>query len=165
MKTIITILTAVLIFAVLPDQKPVIRPADLISLTGERWIGTLSYLDYTSNRQVSIPSTLLVTGIEGQPSSFTFDYQYPDEPHARSTSTITIANDGREFAGEQVVKRQISAGGTLILVTEKTGRDNDREALIRHTYQIQPRSFSIRKEVRYTGTAAFLQRNEYRWER
>ena len=169
MKTIIIALSTLLLLA-LQGQAPVMRSADLLSLTGPRWTGTLTYLDYTTNRKVSIPSTLQVTPVGGQPLSFTFDYQYPDEPHARSISPLSLSDDGREFAGARIVERRGSVNGPLILVMEKMGRDNDREALIRHTYQIETGqsrsgSLSIRKEVRYTGTTQFLLRNEYVWQR
>lgn len=175
MKSILTTIATLLLLAQ-QDQAPLIRSADLFLLTGPRWTGTLTYLDYSTNRKVSIPSTLQVTPVEGQTLSFNFDYQYPDEPHARSTSTLTITADGKEFAGARIVERRGgSASGPLILVMEKMGRDNDREALIRHTYQIetgqipsgQSRSgrLSIRKEVRYTGSTQFLLRNEYVWQR
>ncbi len=156
---------ATLLLLALQGQAPVIRAADLLPLAGPRWTGTLTYLDYSTSRKVSIPSTLLVTPVEGEPLSFTFDYQYPDEPHARSASTLAITAAGREFAGERIVERRGSANGPLILVMEKNGRDNDREALIRHTYQIESGRLSIRKEVRYTGTTQFLLRNEYVWQR
>ncbi|MFM8392817.1 MAG: hypothetical protein ACKOB4_02700 [Acidobacteriota bacterium] len=164
MKTIIIALSTLLLLA-LQDQAPVMRSADLFSLTGPRWTGTLTYLDYSTSRKVSIPSTLLVTPVEGQHLSFTFDYQYPDEPHARSTSTLSLSGDGREFAGARIIERRGSANSPLILVMEKNGRDNDREALIRHTYQIETGRLSIRKEVRYSGTTQFLLRNEYVWQR
>ena len=164
MKTILTTIATLLLLAQ-QDQAPLMRSTDLFLLTGPRWTGTLTYLDYSTNRKVSIPSTLQVTPVEGQTLSFTFDYQYPDEPHARSTSTLTITADGKEFAGARIVERRGSASGPLILVMEKMGRDNDREALIRHTYQIETGRLSIRKEVRYTGITQFLLRNEYVWQR
>ena len=159
------LLFTVLLYPGTPTEGPVVRPSDLLILTGARWSGTLTYLDYSSNRKVSIPSTLLVSGLEGQQSKFIFDYQYPKEPQARSVDTIVIANDGREFAGERVVDRQETQGGPIIIVTEKAGTDNKRKALIRHTYRIEPGNFSIKKEVRYDDTNQYLVRNEYQWAR
>ena len=165
MRIIQTVFSFVLLLSALYAQDPQIRPADLLLVTGSRWTGQLTYLDYTTKRPVSIPSTLSVTQVDGQPSAFIFDYQYPDEPHAKSTSTLTIADGGRTFSGERVVTRQVSTDGTLLLVTEKSGRDDGREALIRHTYQIKPGRFLIKKEVRFGDNLQFIQRSLYQWAR
>ena len=45
----------------LPPKTPILNPADLQPLHGPQWKGALTYLDYTSNKKVSIPSNLTVT--------------------------------------------------------------------------------------------------------
>ena len=50
---------------------------------------------------------------------------------------------------------------TLKIVTMNNGMDNDKQAVIRHTYLINKKSFSIKKEVKYEGTQEFFERNEY----
>ena len=165
MKTIITLLFVLFLNPWIQSNGPVVSPKDLMTLTGSRWTGTLTYLDYSSNRKVSIPSTLVVTQVAGSRSSFTFDYQYPDEPHANSVDLVVLANDGRQLDGELVEQRQVAPNGKLILVTVKSGTDNERNALIRHTYEIEPTRFSLKKEVRYDGSSQYFERNEYRWQR
>jgi opacity protein-like surface antigen len=149
-----------------PDagQAPVVRPADLERLAGAEWQGTLSYLDYGSGRKTSIRSNVTVTP-SGEPSRWIFAHRYPDEPRADSRDTVVLAADGRTLAGETVVERATLADGTLRIVTEKPGRDNDRPATFRYTYLIAPARVSIRKEVRVDGTAEFFERNEYAWTR
>ena len=165
MKTIMALLLAILVMGGSSrEEGPVVRSADLMILTGARWSGSLTYLDYRSNRKVTIPSTLQVGRDPKDQNSFIFDYQYPDEPQAASREVVVIGSSGGTLTGERVVARRDQAGG-LVLVTEKAGMDNQRPALIRHTYQISPASFSIRKEVRYGAEEEFLQRNEYRWQR
>ncbi|MFZ4795185.1 MAG: hypothetical protein ACOYLN_13745 [Blastocatellia bacterium] len=165
MKTIITLLFVLFLNPWIQSNGPVVSPKDLMTLTGSRWTGTLTYLDYSSNRKVSIPSTLVVTQDAGSRSSFTFDYQYPDEPHANSVDLVVLANDGRQLDGELVKQRQVAPDGKLVLVTVKSGTDNRRKALIRHTYEIEPTRFSLKKEVRYDGSSQYFERNEYRWQR
>jgi hypothetical protein len=50
-------------------------------------------------------------------------------------------------------------------VTEKSGMDNNKEALFRFTYVISANSFSIKKEVRYVGAEEYIERNQYDWKR
>lgn len=144
---------------------PKITNKDLQLLTGAQWSGTLTYLDYRSNKKVSIPSNLIVTQAVEDKLSWIFDYQYPAEPQANSKETVIIGKDGRAINGETVIERAKLTGGTLRIVTKKQGQDNDRNALFRYTYLLNTKSFSIKKEVRYEGEAKFFERNEYSWTR
>ena len=55
---------------------------------------------------------------------------------------MKLTNDG--INDEKVVSRE-SVDGGIRLVTERRGKDNDRDALIRYTYMIRELSFSIRE--------------------
>ncbi len=66
---------------------------------------------------------------------------------------------------EKIVERESLAGGVLRLVTERRGKDNDKDALFRYTYLIGKSSFSIGKEVRPEGATKFFERNRYSWRR
>lgn len=145
---------------------PKLEAGDLKRLTGAQWKGTLTYLDYGKNKKVTIPSHLAVAGPGADELSWTFDYQYPDEPRANSKGVVVVSQDGTIFDGGQVVERATAAaGGVLKIVTEKAGTDNDKPALFRFTYLLGPSSFSIRKEVRHEGAAEFFERNHYSWTR
>ncbi|MEP6923796.1 MAG: hypothetical protein ABI954_04980 [Pyrinomonadaceae bacterium] len=144
---------------------PKVKTKDLQRLTGAQWIGTLSYLDYGTNKKVSIPSKLTVTQSAEDKLSWVFEYQYPDEPKANSKEKITISRDGKTIDGETVVGRTNLAGDMLKIVTEKTGMDNDKKALFRLTYLSSETDFSIKKEVKYEDATEFFMRNEYSWKR
>lgn len=146
-------------------QSAKVKIKDLQILTGAQWTGTLSYLDYQTKKKVSIPSNLTVTQSKEDKLSWTFEYQYPDEPKANSTEAAAISKDGKMFDGEAVVERTNLADKTLRIVTEKSGPDNDKKALFRFTYLLSKTSFSIKKEVKYEGTTEFFVRNEYNWKR
>lgn len=147
------------------SSQPKINQKDLQRITGAQWKGTLSYLDYRSNKKVSIPSNLTVTRSAADKLSWIFEYQYPDEPKANSTDTVTISKDGRVIDGETVIERTSLTGGTIRIVTEKKGTDNDKSALFHYTYLISAHSFSIKKEVRYDGATEFIERNQFDWKR
>jgi hypothetical protein len=57
--------------------------------------------------------------------------------------------------GEVAVERIILTDSTVRFVTEKKGTDNNRSALIRFTYSLNAKSFSI-KEIRYEDENQFF---------
>ena len=65
-------------FSLSPQQSPRVSAEDLRGLTGARWTGTLTYLDYRSNKQVFIPSNLTVTQAAGDENAWVFEYEYPE---------------------------------------------------------------------------------------
>jgi hypothetical protein len=155
----------VVLSSVCYSQKARVTANDLGQLSNSTWTGELSYLDYSSNTKVSIRCNLLVTQSENDKTSWIFEYSYPDEPKANSKDTIKLTADGTTFDGETVIERSELDSGVLRIVTEKTGKDNDRVALLRHTYLIGPSVFSIRKEVRPEGATEFFERHRYSWKR
>lgn len=158
-------LTVTCFFGFVVADAPKVADKDLRLLVGQQWAGTLTYMDYRSNKKISIPSNLTVTQSMEDKLSWVFEYQYPDEPKANGKKVVTISRDGRIFNGERVIERTKPASDTLRIVTEKEGEDNDRRALFRYTYLLGAKSFSIKKEVRYEGETGFFERNEYSWKR
>ena len=146
-------------------QTPRVSAEDFRRLAGARWTGTLVYRDYGSNKEVSIRANLSVTESPGDGSTWIFDYEYPDEPKANSRRTVTLSDGGTRIDDETVIDRTSMDGGAVRIVTERRGMDNDRAAIIRHTYLIEASSFSIRKEVRPESATEFFERNRYSWKR
>jgi hypothetical protein len=146
-------------------QTPRVRAEDLRRLTGARWTGALVYMDYGSNREVTIRSNLTVTPTPGDESSWVFEYEYPNEPKANDKQTVKLGKGGMVIDDETVVEKASLDGGRLRIVTERRGKDNNRDALFRFTYLIGASSFSIRKEVRPERAAEFFERNRYDWKR
>jgi len=148
-----------------PQQSPRVSADDLRKLSGARWTGTLTYLDYRSNKPVSIPSSLTVRQAEGDENAWHFEYEYPDEPKANRKQTLKLEEGGTVFDGETVVERTGLDGGGFRLVTVKRGRDNDKDALFRFTYTLDGSAFSIKKEVKPEGASEFFERNRSSWKR
>lgn len=148
-----------------PQQSPRVSAEDLRKLSGARWTGTLTYLDYRSNKPVSIPSNLTVTQADGDENAWVFEYEYPDEPKANGKQTLKVSDGGTVFDGETVVERTSLDGDGFRLVTLKRGRDNDKDALFRFTYTLDGSAFSVKKEVRPEGAPEFFERNRYSWKR
>jgi len=142
-----------------------IRKDDIQILIGAQWTGVLSYRDYRSNTRVSIPANLMVTPNGEDKWSWVFDYQYPDEPQANSKNIVRLTKDGKSLDGEAAIERTKLSDGTVILVTEKNGQDNNRSAYFRFTYKINSKEFTVKKEVRYEDESRFFKRNEFSWKR
>jgi hypothetical protein len=147
-------------------QTATIGTDDLKILEGPKWTGTLTYLDYRSNKKTSIKSNVTVSQAKDQSGVWTFDYEYPDEPKANGASNMSLTDGGKMFNGQKVIERSVIADATsLRIVTTKNGTDNDKPAVFRFTYSVTPTSFRIKKEVQLDGSAEWFERNEYIWTR
>ena len=136
------------------------------SLAGETWRGNLTYLDYSSNKLVTIRSTLRVTKV--RPGVWTFATGYDDEPQANGASEVRLEDSGSVLNNNDIAERVISRverGDQVQVTTESAGQDDSRPATIRKTYTVSPAKFSIRKEVKLQGTSEFFMRHEYSWTR
>jgi hypothetical protein len=162
---LLALLTSTAFAGLVQQQAPRVSAEDLRRLTGARWTGTLTYLDYRSNKRVSIPSNLTVTQADGDETSWVFEYEYPGEPKANGKRASKLGDGGAVFDGETVVERAGLDGGGFRLVTVKRGRDNDKDALFRFTYTLDASTFTIKKEVRPGGGSEFFERNTYSWKR
>lgn len=152
-------------FGLALSDSPKIKADDLKRLTGPQWMGTLTYLDYSKNKKVSIPSNLTVKQSAEDRRTWIFEFQYPDEPQANSKQNLTIGENGKTFGDEEVFERNTLADKRLRIVTRKKGMDNDKAAIFRFTYLIGAGSFSIKKEVKYEESGDYFERNEYNWRR
>jgi hypothetical protein len=142
--------------------------ADIDRLTGAPWKGTLTYLDYTSHLETTIKSSLLVTRLPQQPggtSAWDMRVGYADEPHANSGETAVLTRDGHVFRDGEVLDRAVLADGSVRIVTEQDGQDDNRLARFRFVYLLGDKECSIQKLVRFAPEEAFFERHIYRWSR
>jgi hypothetical protein len=139
-----------------------LKPSDLKPLEGTKWIGTLTYLDYSSGKPTSIQSDVIVTA-KGK-RSWAFAFEYPREPKANNVEDYSLSNDGKTFGGETIISTS-KKNGILTFITTKAGKDSDRPATIRHTFMIGKSRFSIKKEVKIDGEDDYFERNSYLWTR
>ena len=146
-------------------QSAKVSPGDLKKLEGDKWVGNLTYLDYKSKKPTSIMSNVTITRSKADELTWIFDMDYPLERGANSKDEVKLSADGMTFYGETVIERTKSPDGTLRIVTTKKGKDDNRESTFRHTYLINKKAFSMRKEVKFDGDAEFFERNTYAWTR
>ncbi|MEO8573272.1 MAG: hypothetical protein ABI481_04825 [Pyrinomonadaceae bacterium] len=142
-------------------QIVVLKPKDLKLLEGKKWTGTLTYLDYTSNKRTSIRSNLTVARKTNKPATWAFSYEYPDEAKANKLSEAVLSDDGKTFFGERVIAKTHPNRKALMLVTTQPGSDNNKKAVFRYTYLVDAKNLSLKKEVQVEGSSVWFLRNEY----
>jgi hypothetical protein len=157
----IAFLTALLFVAGATAQAG-LTAGDLKVLEGAEWVGTLTYLDYSSNKQTSIKSNVRFT--PDKEGTWTAEYSFPDEPKANSRSAFTVSADGTMLNGQKIVGLG-SKGDVLKIITTAEGMDSDKKAAFRFTYYVSRNTLIIRKQVKLEGTEKFFERNVYNWSR
>ncbi len=97
-------------------------------------------------------------------NSIVYSINYPTEPSANSIDTIFISENGR-FINNEPIKKKLKLTDSLEVITEIAGIDgnDNKAALIRHTYRISKNTFSVQKEVQFVGQKSWILRNEYKY--
>lgn len=150
------------------DAGAVLAASDVDRLTGEPWNGTLTYLNYESESKSTIKSSLLVIRLPARPdggSAWDMRVGYSDEPEANSGETAVLAKGGEVFRDSQVLDRSVLPDGSVRIVTEQDGQDDNRDARIRFVYLLGEEQCSIQKLVRFTPGDEFFERHIYQWSR
>lgn len=160
MKSIFLFLTLAC-FSIHMHAQTLLKNTDVIPVIGS-WQGTLTYLDYSSNKKTTIPATVDIEQIKA--GVFTFSHQFPEEPHVKWIDTMAISKDGMMFGKEKIAAKSQLADGSLEVVTEENDKDHNKAAKLRRTYNISTNSYSMRKDVQYEGATEWVNRHEYRYE-
>lgn len=132
---------------------------DFMPLIGDDWEGALTYLNYGSDKRSTIPVRLTVLPFAG--NLVPYAIQYPGEEDANVDDSFTISNDGSKVDGQSVISRQASPDGTVEIITQVRGQDDNRSADIKTIYSISDRLFKMRKMVRFDGQDDWIERNEF----
>lgn len=138
---------------------------DIKPLIGS-WSGTLTYLDYTSNKPYTMPAELIVVQVD-ETNIYIFNVSYPDEPRANSADTVSISEDGSMLDGKNVISKRFINDKILEVVTEIMSVDGNenKAAAIRHTYSIGAEIFVIKKTVQFAGEEDWINRNEFNFKK
>ena len=122
------------------------------------WSGTLEYRDYSTDRRVTLPTTLVVASREG--AALTLDYTY-DEGRGRfvrSSQVVTItaapptyrvqSSDGTNDTTFDASGLSEVRDGTGTVVLRGRGRENDRDVELRTTVTVTPKTLTMRRDSR-----------------
>lgn len=168
MKKIILFTAIVLLLTTIVNaQKPVkITPANLKMIEGN-WVGTLTYLDYKSNQPFTMPANTTFQQSKSNPNIYFRSIGYSTEPHANQKDTLVIGNNGSTLDDFTIISYKKLAADSIIIITEKNGMDgnDNKPALLRHTYTISNHFFINKKEVKFDGTDKWLLRNIYKFSK
>ena len=164
MKRLLTLLILLISGSIFSQSKPVASTADFEKCKGS-WKGTITYLDYTSGKPFSMPANMSLRIANN--SQIILSYSYPDEPKANGKDTLLISGTGSLIDGAEVQSREILEDGAVKIVTVRTGKDgnDNKPALIRHSYILGKNSFQSVKEVEFEGTDKWIIRNTYLFSR
>ena len=154
--------TAIL-FLCLSLKAQTIKIKDLSSSVGS-WEGKLTYLDYASGKPYTMSANIKIS-LTTDRKGYVLGYEYPKEPHANSKDTTFIM--GNYFGKDKIVEFKKESSGDYKMITEVDGNDgnDNKKAILRHTYLLKSKSFSIIKEVKFEGTNLWIKRNEYLLDR
>lgn len=141
-----------------------VKGRDLKLLEGE-WKGQLVYLDYSSNKEVTIPVNAAVTR-KGK-NDFELALTYTNEPSHNGTSLYKLNKPGNMLNNNKLTGKTRQADGSLKLIFEENGTDgNDaKPATFQHEWIIGRKRFIITKRVRLNGEGHFFQRHHYSFGR
>ena len=126
------------------------------------WEGNLMYVNYGDGKEMNLRTTMQ---LKVKNNTIYFDTQYTDEPSANGTGKIKIRKDGRYFGKEEVIEKEILENGDLKVVTRFEGKDDNKTALIKKTYVIGDKLFSITKKVIYKKSDKTILRNKITYNR
>ena len=128
------------------------------------WEGSITYLDYQSNKPYTMPANLLVKEGKNE-NSLLLDNSYPNEPKANNSDKIRIAKNGLLLNKNEVTSREELENGGIQIQTEHEAKDDGRKARIRYTYSIGSNVFTIRKDVQFEKLADWIKRSEFTYTR
>lgn len=147
-----------------PDlDGPVVKITDFKVIEGDDWTGDLTYLDYSGNKRVTIPTAAAVSITS--PTKLKYSVSYPKEPWEDTKATLKLSKSGRVLDGNPVTYREVQTDGSLEILTKHQGKDNDKPAQIRLAYTLSASKFTISKDVRFEDEADFVNRNIYAFTR
>ncbi|MFY7788951.1 MAG: hypothetical protein ACOVQA_13875 [Thermoflexibacteraceae bacterium] len=165
MKNLLLWLVVYLLPSVCLFAQTSIQPKDIAPLIG-KWEGSLTYLDYTSQKPYTMPANIHFE-VANDKNKLICKNIYPDEPKANSTDTLVLSNDGKQLDKKPIKSKKVLADGAIEIITEYLGKDGNEQksALIRLTYTFNDKYFSKRKDIRFVGQTAWIQRHEYKYKR
>jgi hypothetical protein len=142
-----------------------VLPGDFAQLIG-KWEGTLTYLDYSTNKPYTLPAHLVMN--EGR-NEFQLkgSHIFPNEPKANSKFRLTLSKTGTQLNKKNVTSRNILHDGQIQITTEYLHKDGNegKMATNRVTYTIGLDTYRVRKDVQFEGSTEWIMRNEYRYRK
>lgn len=149
--------------AITESSERMLNSEDFEILLGD-WIGSLTYIDYSSKKPYTMPANLTVKQGKNKNQLILF-FIYPNEPKANNKDKIMVSKNGQKLNEKVVKSKQVLSKGQVEIITEYNGKDNNKKVIIRNVYILGSKQFVIRKEVKFESSDDWLKRNDYDFER
>ena len=151
------------------EQAPRLRLSELRGLTQQWEQGSLTYRDYRTSNEVMLRTSLTVLQASPDRIVLNFLYTEPNGQQVKGADTLQVGADGRRVVWDglpmQLASKTRLPDGSLRLVLNGSGTDDNRSCRIRRTVLLGPRLLSVVKEVRPDDAPAFFVRNTYAFRR
>lgn len=159
-----TAIATVLLLLGMSGNAQTITTQDLQPAAG-KWKGTLTYLDYSSNKSETINANVLVE-VKGS-GKYYISFSYTDEPKYNGKEKFVIKENGTMVNNKKVIEKTTLPDGSVRIVLESRGKDgNDHKmATFREILLIAANSFSITKMVKFDEGGEYFERNRYAFAR
>ena len=160
----------------LPLAAQSVTPASIHSALVGHWLGTLEYKDYRDpSKRVTLPTVLDAAPGVGGGAALRFMYDDGPGKTVIGGDRFILSNDlaSLDWTGVQQTSPELfrvvslvrsDEAGTIQLIAEREGQDDDKPATLRETITLGATSLTILKEVRPTG-ADFSFRHVYHFAR
>ncbi len=157
MKNILFVTAFLLVCSSLKAQS--VQVKNLSNSVGS-WEGKLTYLDYSTGKPYTMSANIKISLTENK-NGYIMGYEYPKEPHANSKDTTFIVRN--YFGKDKIVEFKKYSDAEYKMTTEVDGNDgnDNKKAVLRHTYLLKSNTFSVTKEVKFEGSDKWVKRNEY----
>ena len=144
------------------DQKNIsMYQKDIDNLIGN-WEGTLTYLDYTSGKSITMNANVNIEKIN-KSNDLVFSNSYSKEANANDKDTLTISKNKKYLNNLIIKSRKELENGAIEIITEELSIDgnDDKEAIVKHTLIINKTKLIKRKDVKFIGENKWINRSEY----
>lgn len=130
------------------------------------WKGTLTYIDYGSEKPYTMPANIIIKPIASSPN-YLIENIYPDEPKANSIDTFYVTSDCKMIDDCEVKTITKLKNDQVKIVAQRIGVDgNDsKKGLIKQTYLLGKTTYTIKKEVLFDGESKWMLRHKYSFKK
>lgn len=151
-----------LLFLINSNAQVTISTVDFDVLDNTNWEGTLTYLDYQSNKPTDVATTMQIKIIE---NTIEQNIQYVWEPDKNVKAKTTIKKNGKFFGKQEVISKLVRSDGSILVTTTAKGRDDGKKATFYFTYEFDKDNYKVIKEVQFLNSKERFMRNTYKYKR
>lgn len=123
------------------------------------WTGTYSSADAASHQHIIKQVTAKVYG--AGKDGIIFSYTFTDGAQHMHADTVFITNQGKTLAHAEVVEKNTMEDGALQVIADENITENGQSLVLRHIYIIGKNRLQVARQVRYTSSGGWMNRDEY----